>query len=76
MPFDALNADDVDGKGPNGPILVNADDMRLVIPKRRKKKEMSKLFVMFIRLDEMTFDDEFELLQKLMDEDKLKARSG
>ena len=80
MPFDALNADDVEGKGPNGPILVNADDIRLVIPKRRRRNEQISRDAHSIKRamtsnDVELGDTEFDLLQKLTDEDKLKARS-
>ena len=39
-PFDELSADEAELNVPNGPILLNADDMRLVIPKGTKKKRM------------------------------------
>ena len=39
-PFDELSADDAaadaEPKGPKGPIVLNADDMRLVIPRKQR----------------------------------------
>lgn len=36
MPFEELRADDDELKVPNGPILLNADDIKLVIPTREE----------------------------------------
>lgn len=35
---DDVNADDAELNVPNGPILLNADDIKLVIPEKQKNK--------------------------------------
>ena len=36
IPLDAFRADDDELRVPNGPILLKADDIRLVIPRRER----------------------------------------
>jgi hypothetical protein len=37
IPLDELKADEVELNVPNGPILVNAEDIKLVIPMKEKR---------------------------------------